>query len=203
MGRLLPVAAQLLSRVHALRQGGDHELFLLRTHHKSIFFGHANVNGSNFYHDNNPTRPDLGDIVFEGGQVEERGDSVTIRTSNGWVTKKGVRKALRAARCRVDAGRAGPRARRGLHLVSAAGDVTFAKDTHSYIGVRIADTIDVEDGGRVVNSNGEENEAGTMDRYADWVDYSGVVAGRRVGITLMHHPGNPPSSKIFWRDALI
>ena len=32
-----------------------------------------------------------------------------------------------------------------------------------------------------------------MRQPADWVDYSGVVAGRRVGITLMHHPSNPPS----------
>ena len=170
-----------------------------RTHHKSIFFGHARVNGSNFYHDNNPTRPDLGDIVFEGGQVEESGDSVTIRTVNGWVTKNGERKLSER---RDIAWTPGDR----VHvldvdstLVSAAGDVTFARDTHSYIGVRMADTIDVEDGGRAVNSNGEENEAGTMDRYADWVDYSGVVAGRQVGITLMHHPDNPPSP-YFVRD---
>ena len=32
-----------------------------------------------------------------------------------------------------------------------------------------------------------------MGKHADWVDYSGVVAGRHVGMTLMHHSDNPPS----------
>ena len=38
-----------------------------------------------------------------------------------------------------------------------------------------------------------------MGKIADWVDYSGIVAGARVGVTLMHHPDNPPSP-YFLRD---
>ena len=170
-----------------------------RTHHKSIFFGHGDVNGTNFFHDNNPTLADLGDIVFEAGEVEGSDDVVTIRTTNGWVTKKGVRMLSEQRDITWTPGD-------GVHLldvsstlVSVSGDVTFAKDTHSFLGVRVADTIDVEDGGRAVNSNGDENEAGAMGKYADWVDYSGVVAGRQVGITLMHHSSNPPSP-YFVRD---
>ena len=105
-----------------------------RTHHKSIFFGHADVDGANFYHDNNPTRPDLGDIVFEGGQIEESGDSVTIRTSNGWVTKKGVRKLSERRDITWTPGDQVHVLDVASALVSASGDVTFDKDTHSYIG---------------------------------------------------------------------
>lgn len=170
-----------------------------RTHHKSIFFGHADVDGINFYHDNNPTMPNLGDIVFEGGKVSESEGSITIRTSNGWVTKKGLRKLSERRDITWIPGTKVHILDISSTLVSASADVTFAKDIHSYIGVRMADTIDVEDGGRAVNSNGEENESGTMDKYADWVDYSGMVADHQVGITLMHHPYNPPSP-YFVRD---
>ena len=170
-----------------------------RTHHKSIFLGHGDVNGTNFFHDNNPTLPDLGDIVFEGGEVEGSDDVVTIRTANGWVTKRGVRMLSEQRDITWTPGDRVHVLDVSSTLVSASGDVTFAKDTHSFLGVRVADTIDVEDGGRVVNSNGDENEAGAMGVYADWVDYSGMVAGRQVGVTLMHHASNPPSP-YFVRD---
>ena len=39
-------------------------------HHRSIFIGHGDVNGTNFFHDNNPTRPNLGDIVLEAADSE-------------------------------------------------------------------------------------------------------------------------------------
>ena len=77
--------------------------------------------------------------------------------------------------------------------------MTFAQEKHAFLGVRVADTIDVEDGGKALNSNGQENEAEAMGQLADWVDYSGDVAGRRVGVTLMRHPDNP-RSPYFVRD---
>lgn len=60
-------------------------------HHKSIFIGHANVNGINFFHDNNPTRTNLGDIVLEKSQHEVDETGICVTTDNGWMTKAGVR----------------------------------------------------------------------------------------------------------------
>jgi len=54
--------------------------------------------------------------------------------------------------------------------------------------------MDAEDGGMIINSNGQIGEEQTMRQVADWVDYSGMVAGQKVGITLMKHPSNPPSA---------
>jgi len=168
-------------------------------HHKSIFIGHARVNGVNFFHDNNPTNPSLGDIRFESGVVDEQGTRVRLRTTNSWVAKSGEqmldeeREIVWTPSERVhvlDISSA---------LTSRVGEITFGKDTHSYIGIRVADTIDVEDGGRAVNSAGQVNEAEAMNQFADWVDYSGDVAGQTVGIALMHHPDNPPSP-YFVRD---
>ena len=33
-----------------------------------------------------------------------------------------------------------------------------------------------------------------MRQVAAWCDYSGLVAGELVGITIMHHPTNPPQA---------
>ena len=36
-----------------------------------------------------------------------------------------------------------------------------------------------------------------MGQEANWVDYSGTVAGATVGVTLINHPANPPSPFFF------
>ncbi len=171
-------------------------------HHHSIWIGHGNVNGVNVFHDNNPTRPNLGDIVIEHADLAPTGDSVTLDTTNAWIGKDGRRllteRRLITVTPRVHGGRA-----HALDLTSeiiaSEGSVLLAKETHAYLGVRVSDTIDVEDGGRIVNSEGDENEAGAMGKIARWADYSGEVAGQPVGITIMHHPSNPPTP-FFCRD---
>lgn len=162
-------------------------------HHKSIFIGHANVNGINFFHDNNPTRPNEGDIVLEKSEYEIDANGIHVMTHNGWNTKKGVRMLDEERNFTVIPGAAAHIIDLTSTLIASQTDLTFEQDSHSFLGVRVADTIDVEDGGTILNSNGQRNEEEAMRQYANWTDYSGVVAGKKVGITLMNHPSNPPS----------
>ena len=60
--------------------------------------------------------------------------------------------------------------------------------------MRVADTIDEEAGSRIRNSNRQQGETGCMRQVAAWCDYSGVVAGRHAGVTLLVHPANPPTA---------
>ncbi len=168
-------------------------------HHKSIFIGHANVNGANFFHDNDPTRPNLGDIVLESCRYEPRGGGIEVTTHNGWITKDDVRLLDEERDFTVVPGTEAHIIDLKSTLIASRTDLTFGQDIHGLLGVRIADTMDVEDGGMILNSNGERNEAQTMDRIARWVDYSGKVAGEKVGVTLMVHPSNPPTP-FFTRD---
>ena len=168
-------------------------------HHRSIFIGHADVNGTNFFHDNNPTRPNLGDIVLESTDLEQIDGTVRLLTSNGWIANSGERVLSEQRDIVWTPGDKVHVLDVSSTLSPHSGDVTFAEEKHAFLGVRVADEIDVEDGGKVLNSNGQENEAGAMGQLADWVDYSGDVAGRRVGVTLMRHPDNP-RSPYFVRD---
>ena len=163
-------------------------------HHKSIFIGHADVNGINFFHDNNPTRSNLGDIVLEKSEHEIDDSGVHVMTHNGWITKAGVRLLDEERNFTVIPGEAAHIVDLTSTLIASQTDLTFAQDNHSFLGVRVADTMDVEDGGAILNANGQRDEEEAMGQSADWTDYSGVVAGRTVGVTLMNHPSNPPSA---------
>lgn len=168
-------------------------------HHKSIFIGHANVNGINFFHDNNPTRSNLGDIVLEKSQHVVDESTIHITTHNGWITKTGARLLDEERRFTVIPDEIAHTIDLTSTLIASQTDLTFAQDNHAFLGVRVADTMDVEDGGTILNANGQRNEEEAMGQAADWTDYSGVVAGKTVGVTLMNHPSNP-SSAFFARN---
>lgn len=163
-------------------------------HHKSVFIGHADVNGINFFHDNNPTRSNLGDIVLEKCQhgIDENG--MHVMTHNGWITKAGIRLLEEERNFTVILGENAHIIDLTSTLIASQTDLTFEQDNHAFLGVRVADTMDVEDGGTILNANGQRNEEEAMRQSANWTDYSGVVAGKMVGVTLMNHPSNPPSA---------
>jgi hypothetical protein len=71
--------------------------------------------------------------------------------------------------------------------------VTLGKTPFGFIGVRMAKTIGVNDGGgRIRNSEGGVNEKEIFWKQARWVDYSGAIENGKIeGIALFDHPGNP------------
>ena len=73
------------------------------------------------------------------------------------------------------------------------GELHFGQDGHSYLGVRVADAIDEEDGGLVTDSAGRSGCDAINEQVADWVDYSGSLGEHALGITAMNHPDNLPT----------
>lgn len=160
------------------------------SHHKSIWIAHHDVNGLDFWSDRTRTRIVHQEVVrYEDGPSEA---AMIVR--NRWLDGEG--KALlvevRTARLRplpdgellVDI---------EIALRPAAGPVTFGKTPFGFLGVRVAKTMGVRDGGgRIRNSEGGENEKGVLWRRARWVQYTGpITAEAENGLTLMDHPANP------------
>jgi hypothetical protein len=54
--------------------------------------------------------------------------------------------------------------------------------------------------GTILDAEGRENEAGVWGHSANWCDYSGVVDGQRVGMTIFCHPQNFRPSWFHARD---
>lgn len=73
---------------------------------------------------------------------------------------------------------------------SETADFVLGDQEEMGLGVRMATPLTVKQGGVILNSNGQRNERGVWGKQAHWCDYSGVVQGRRVGVTLIPHPDN-------------
>ncbi len=87
-----------------------------------------------------------------------------------------------------------------LTLRAADGPVSLGKSHFGLLGVRVAKTMGVRDGGGIVtNSEGQVGETALMPhRRARWCDYSGPVApGRIDGVTIFDHPENPRHPAFF------
>lgn len=81
-------------------------------------------------------------------------------------------------------------------LVPAATPFTLMADRHSFVGVRVHDLIDPDDGGAMRDSELRVNPDGnywdaTGDRKAPkWIDCTGKIGNQVAGVTLFGHPDN-------------
>ncbi|MEM1295733.1 MAG: PVC-type heme-binding CxxCH protein [Verrucomicrobiota bacterium] len=80
-------------------------------------------------------------------------------------------------------------------------DFTFGDQEESGLALRIASPLRVQGGnGRIVNDSGEENGAGTWGKPFQWINYSGEIEGKRVGLMVLPHPENLRPSWSHSRD---
>jgi hypothetical protein len=161
-------------------------------HHQSLWFTHDEVNGHNFWSENrNDRRDESGAYVAhrEFIDVESDGRTARIVTRNDWMDgDEKVFEDERTIKC-------GTRENGDrwidftITIKSTEGDVTFADTKEGTFAIRVADTmrLEAEMGGRIVNSEGQEN-GDAWGMPARWVDYTGPVDGDTVGVAILSHP---------------
>jgi len=166
------------------------------SHHNSIWISHHDVNGVSFWEDRGKGR-----IVVQRVERFEDGNDEAAVTSLAQWRADGIPLL-------------NERRRTAIHLLpnhewlllvdleltaSGTNDVTLGKTPFGLLGVRMAKTIGVHDGGGTVrNSEGGVGEKQVLWKVARWVDYSGpITATRREGITLFDHPSNPNHPTVF------
>ena len=196
--------------VSLVRMGHPHDP-QSHSHHNGVWISHNKVNGLDFWGDHG--KPELqGRIVTVAVPREAYSDAddvATMQMTNHWIkASDGSVQLIETRRTEVRS------------LVQRAGDLsswlliidleysapegitsTFGPSYFGLVGVRMAKTIGVHDGGgRVLNSEGQLNEAGTFRKPARWCDYSGRITNEVdgfAGITLMNHPSNPQNPTPF------
>lgn len=168
------------------------------SHHNSVWVAHNSVNGVSFWDDRAK-----GHVVHQRVQSieDEGGDVAAMTTVNHWVNEADGKVLLRERR-RTQVmllGKGEWMLVLDLRLEPAAGAVTFGKTPFGLVGVRMAKTIGVNDGGGTIrNSEGGVDEKQVLWKRAKWVDYSGPIARDAVeGVTLMDHPSNPNHPTFF------
>jgi hypothetical protein len=184
---LFPVigpSGQSLTRMGHPRDPQSH------SHHNSVWISHNDVAGTNFWSDTGDGKIRHKRIV----KFEDGGESASMITENEWLTKQGQVLLLETRKITVlpldnhewlmmiD-----------LEFKAADTKTTLGKTPFGMIGVRMAKTIGVNDGGGTIrNSEGGVNEKEIFWKKARWVDYSGPITKDNIeGITLFDYPDNP------------
>ncbi len=87
-------------------------------------------------------------------------------------------------------------------LTAAHGNVTFVSDAVHYAWpyVRMAPEFSVQQGGVITNSESGQNQAGTNNQIARWVDYSNAIDGQTEGLAVFSHTDNTHPHRWLTRD---
>jgi hypothetical protein len=78
-----------------------------------------------------------------------------------------------------------------ITLKASDGDVHFGDTKEGAMGIRIPTVMDVNSkkGGRIENSEGQTDDS-AWGQPARWVDYTGTLDGKPVGIAILNHPSS-------------
>ena len=160
------------------------------SHHNSVWISHNDVAGTSFWSDSGDGKIRHQRII----KYEDLGECSYLVAENQWLTKEG--KALLSETRQVTVvllEEAEWLLIIDTELRPNGGTATLGKTPFGLIGVRMAKTIGVNDGGGTIrNSEGGVNEKEILWKKARWVDYSGPITKDKIeGITIFDHPSNP------------
>ena len=165
-------------------------------HHLGIWFAHEDIDGVNFWAPESRWEHPIPRMLVTATEIDVGDDRVTFRQEVDWRDGNG---GLCMQDSRVIAiGERPDHTMLDVAVTVRAGERTIrmGQTKEAGLAVRVADQIDVLDGGRITNANGHVNESETFDQISDWVDYSGPVSRTETaGIAIFPHPA---SSGIPW-----
>ncbi len=156
-------------------------------HHSSLFLSCDRLNGGNYW--------------YEG---LERGQILSVRAD---IIESGGEKAVIENECiwRRDGGSSPIFERRKISVCAPSNnktivdfdvvlemleDVTILKTGHSLFCARVAPDFSANNGGTIVNAEGEIGEKATYGKKSAWVDYFGKRGDKYEGIAILQHPSN-------------
>jgi hypothetical protein len=160
-------------------------------HHRSLWFGHQNVGGVNFWEERGGTQQLRQEawVHYQDGD-EEAGMVVQI----GWFDAHQVRllrQELIAVFRPLEAGETWLELQ--ARFTPVMDGLPLGKTNFGFLGLRVAKSLSAHyGGGHLTISAGARGETAIFEKPALWVDYSGPVIGEEwEGVTWFDHPSNP------------
>ena len=166
-------------------------------HHAGLFYGHGDVNGYNYWAVQNVANPqppagaNFGRIVLDKvASVKSGKESGSVDVVLTWLKPDGAPLLTETRRTIFYSDP-------DLRIIDfdfdfAAIDTVVFRDTkEGTFAMRMATALEEGKTGTLRNAQGREREANVWGKRSEWVDYSGVLDGERVGVVMMDHPGNP------------
>jgi len=161
----------------------DKEAVTDHPHHKGLWISVDEVNEHKHWAEDQPIRTEKVEIL------EATGNPAAFRVVNTWLDEHGQPLLDEVTVVRIFADRL---VACDIHLASSnTSPITFADTKEGFFAVRVRDELREKDGtGKIVTADGKAGEKDAWGQAAAWVDYSGTVDGKPVGVALFDHPGN-------------
>lgn len=166
-------------------------------HHRGLWFTHGDVNGIDFWANEKDQKGRMPKGVVAARKVEVLKDKGGIRGTFAWKGPDG-KTLLTEERVMTFSGDANTRiVDFDATLTAQAPSVKFGDTKEGTFAIRLATPLDEKHRqeppgtGKIVASTGKTGEKDTWGTPATWVDYSGTIDGKKVGVAIFDHPGNP------------
>lgn len=166
-------------------------------HHRSVFWGHRHVKGGK----DGSIHDFWGENSNSGKQVAtevKSGKDNSILAANKWVSKTGETIATDNRIIRFNGDKSSRIIDYTITIHASEGDIVLMDDKDAGMGFRVPDsmcvsphgTAKIKAEGYMLNSEGVSGAA-CWGKSAKWVDYSGLVEGKILGVAMFDHPNNP------------
>lgn len=175
-----------MTRNWPLEKGVPGETDRDHPHQRSLWFTHGDVGGVDFWSEGK------GRIEHREFVKIESGPQAVIITRNDWLSPDGSRLICQDERVFTFSAEADRRSiDMAIDIKATSGPVVFGDTKEGSFGVRVASSMRVEQGGKIVghivNSEGQRDRA-AWGKPAAWVDYHGPVGDETLGIAILNHP---------------
>jgi hypothetical protein len=163
-------------------------------HHHALWWAHGSVNGVDFWSE----EKNAGRTVHQSfAAIESGARSGSLTSRNRWIAKDGTVIADDVRTFAFSPGEGGARIIDVTVTVHAThGDLVLGDTKEGTMAIRLAESMRVAQPakqaglGHIVNSEGVR-DAEAWGKRASWVDYTGPVNGRTLGVAMFDHPSNP------------
>ena len=170
-------------------------------HHRSICFGLQDAGGFNTWHEpltfTKNGKVDQKKLANNGRQVhtkvlkaEAEGNSATLVVECDNLTPDGGLYLREIRTMNFHVAKNGSRVMDiKIVLIGVKDNITVIGKKDSGLSVRVAHSmsVDANQGGRIINSNGDEDKA-AWGKRVPWVDFNGPVEGKIMGVAILNHP---------------
>lgn len=159
-------------------------------HHRSLWFTYGRLNGIDFWSE--PKGKPFGSIKETSRKPLVQGPVVgRLHTTDDWISPQGSKVCEDERILTIYHTRSARILDFDITIKATEGPVEFSDTKEGMFGVRVASTMDVTKklGGKIINSEGLVDDK-AWGKPASWVDYTGPVEGKTVGIAILNHPSS-------------
>lgn len=169
-------------------------------HHRAMFFAHGDINGVDFWGEGEPNRPSQtahgqfysseelpkGRTVFR--KLDEAANA-TVRAEFDLIGPDGKVMGEETQEYIFSGDESTRVIDCAFTLTATHGPLKLGDTKEGTFAIRVVKALEAPTG-HMLNSDGKVGEKQIWGKRADWVDYSGKVAGESLGIAIFDSPGN-------------